>query len=138
MKRNYPLIFRQECLFIDQIATLRIIIFIEQTIEWQTSLYLDFIDFQKAFDSVDHQIWEILKHYGIPHKIISIIQKLYDGFTCQVIREETLSEPFQVTIGVRQVCLLSLLLFLRVIDWVSVTAYSSPTDMQWTLTSRLS
>lgn len=86
---------------------------------------------------MDHQIWEILKHYGIPHKIISIIQKLYDGFTCQVIREETLSEPFQVTIGVRQVCLLSPLLFLRVIDWVSITVYSRPTDMQWTLTSRL-
>lgn len=36
VERNYPLIFRQERLCVDQIATLRIIIFIEQTIEWQT------------------------------------------------------------------------------------------------------
>ncbi|CAH8584582.1 unnamed protein product [Heterobilharzia americana] len=37
----------------DQIATLRIII--EQSIEWQSALYLNFIDFEKAFDSVDRE-----------------------------------------------------------------------------------
>ena len=128
--------FRQERSCVDQIATLRIII--EQTIEWQTSLYLNFIDFQKAFDSVDHQVlWGILAHYGIPQKLISMIQQLYDGFTCQVIHGGTTTEPFPVTTGVRQGCLLSPLLFLLVIDWVSRTAYSNPTGIQWTLTSRL-
>lgn len=34
----------------DQIATLRIII--EQSIEWNTPAYVNFIDFEKAFDSV--------------------------------------------------------------------------------------
>ena len=59
--------FRQERSCIDQIATLRIII--EQTIEWQTSLYLTFVDFERAFDSIDHQVlWNILRHYGIPEK----------------------------------------------------------------------
>ena len=38
----------------DQIATLGIII--EQSIESQTSLYLNFVDFEKAFDSIDHQV----------------------------------------------------------------------------------
>ena len=37
--------FRQERSCIDQIATLRIIV--EQTIEWQTSLCMNFIDFEK-------------------------------------------------------------------------------------------
>jgi hypothetical protein len=64
--------FRQERSCVDQIATLRIIV--EQTIEWQTSLCINFIDFEKAFDSIDNQVlWKILKHYGIPQKIISII-----------------------------------------------------------------
>ena len=38
--------FRQESSCVGQIAILRIVI--EQKIEWQTALYLDFIDFQKA------------------------------------------------------------------------------------------
>ena len=64
--------FGQEHSYVDQIATLRIIV--EQTIEWQTSLCINFIDFEKAFDSIDNQVlWKILKHYGIPQKIISII-----------------------------------------------------------------
>ncbi|XP_063416357.1 uncharacterized protein LOC134697999 [Mytilus trossulus] len=87
--------FRQERSCIDQIATLRISI--EQTIEWQTSLYLTFVDFERAFDSIDHQVlWNILRHYGIPEKkIISVIKQLYDGLTCQVSHAETLTDPFQ-------------------------------------------
>ena len=36
---------------VDQIATLRIII--EQSLEWQSPLYVNFIDLRKAFDTVD-------------------------------------------------------------------------------------
>lgn len=54
--------FRQERSCVDQIATPRVII--EQTIEWQSSLYLNFVDFQKAFDSIDHQfLWNIYKDH---------------------------------------------------------------------------
>ena len=35
----------------DQIATLRIIV--EQPIEWSSPLYLLFVEFEKAFDSLD-------------------------------------------------------------------------------------
>ena len=45
--------FRKERSCTDQIATLRVIV--EQTIEWQSSLYVCFVDFEKAFDSVDRQ-----------------------------------------------------------------------------------
>ena len=38
---------------IDQIATLRIII--ELSVEWQSSLYISFIDFEKALDSVNRE-----------------------------------------------------------------------------------
>ena len=114
--------FRQERSCVDQIATLRIIV--EQIIEWQTSLCMNFIGFEKAFDRIDHQVlWKILKHYGIPQKIISIIQQLYDGFSCQVIHDENLTEQFPVTTGVRKDCILSPLLFLMVIGWVSKTVY---------------
>ncbi|KAL9983948.1 hypothetical protein ACROYT_G006197 [Oculina patagonica] len=59
----------------EQIFTLRNII--EQCMEWQASLHLNFIDFEKAFDSV-HRItlWKLLRLYGVPHKIIRMIQAL--------------------------------------------------------------
>jgi hypothetical protein len=98
---------------------------------------MNFIDFEKAFDSIDHQVlWKILKHYGIPQKIISIIQQLYDGFSCQVIHDGNLTEPFTVPTGVRQGYILPPL-FLMVIDWVSKTAYKEPKGIQWILQTRL-
>jgi hypothetical protein len=48
-----------------------------------------------------------------------------------------LLEPFTVTTGVRQSCILSPLLFLMVINWVSKTAYKEPKGIQWTLQTRL-
>ncbi len=66
--------FRRERSCIDQIATLRMII--EQSIEWNSSLYVNFIDFEKAFDSLDREIlWKLLDHYGIPTKLITLIKK---------------------------------------------------------------
>ena len=38
----------------DQIATLQIII--EQFIKWNTSGYVNFVDFEKAFDSLDRNV----------------------------------------------------------------------------------
>ena len=57
--------FRQDRSCTDHIATMRIII--EQSLEWQTPLYSIFVDFQKAFDSVDREvIWKLMEHYGFP------------------------------------------------------------------------
>nr|KAG5685711.1 hypothetical protein BaRGS_027976 [Batillaria attramentaria] len=46
--------FRNDRSCTDHIATMRIII--EQSLEWQTPLYSTFVDFQKAFDSVDREV----------------------------------------------------------------------------------
>lgn len=98
------------------------------------------IDFQKAFDSIDQEVlWELLAHCSIPPKIISLIQQLYlyESFSCQVIHGGTLTESFPVTAGVSQGCMISLVLFLLVIDWVSQTAYSILRGIQWAMASRL-
>ncbi|VDO96660.1 unnamed protein product [Schistosoma curassoni] len=51
--------FRKYQFCADQIATLRIIV--EQSIEWNSSLYINFIDYEKAFDSVDRgTLWKLL------------------------------------------------------------------------------
>lgn len=65
--------FRKDSSCIDQIATLRI--GIEQSIEWNTSLYINFVDYEKAFDSFDRNtLWCFMSNYGIPGKFIQIIR----------------------------------------------------------------
>jgi len=52
----------------DHVAALRIII--EQSTEWQTPLYTNFIDFEKAFDNVDRNvIWQLMGYYGVPKNL---------------------------------------------------------------------
>ena len=46
--------FRKERSCCDQKASLRIIV--EQTLEWNTRLYMVFVDFEKAFDSIDRKL----------------------------------------------------------------------------------
>ena len=122
---------------IDQIATLRILV--EQTIDWSSLLYLLFVDFEKAFDSADREaMWRILRHYGIPDKIINMLKVQYQGFTCQVLHGGTMTAPIEVKTDVRQGCILSPLLFLVVLDWVSKNAYEGKRlGLQWTLTQRI-
>ena len=49
----------------EQVFILRNIV--EQVNEWQATLYLNFIDFEKAFDYIDREnIWAIRKKYRIP------------------------------------------------------------------------
>ena len=81
--------FRQDRSCTDYIATMRIIT------EWQAPLYAVFVDFQKAFDSVDRDvIWKLMHHYGFQMKFVIIILQLYKDATCQVIPEGKLTEPF--------------------------------------------
>jgi hypothetical protein len=124
--------FRKERSCTDKIATLRIII--EQSQEWNASLYINFIDFEKAYDSLDREtLWKLLRHYGIPEKMVNIIKNSYEGMTCKIVHEGQLTETFEVETGVRQGCLLSPIIFLIAIDWVMKTATAnSNTRIQWT------
>ena len=129
--------FRKNRSCADQIASLRKII--EQSLEWNSPLYINFIDFEKAFDSVDrHTLWRLMKHYGIPEKIISIVQSIYQGMFCRVVHSGQISESFEVKTGVRQGCLLSPFLSLLVIDWIMKTVTSNRNNgIQWTLLTQL-
>jgi len=67
IRRDEQAGFRIERSCTDQIATLRVIV--EQTIEWQTSLYICFIVFEKAFDSVDRQAIRVPPTY-LPSQVV--------------------------------------------------------------------
>ncbi|KAG8190868.1 hypothetical protein JTE90_010293 [Oedothorax gibbosus] len=66
-------VFRANRACIDHITSLRIII--EQSIEWQSTVYLNFIDFEKALDSIHRDtLWKLLKYYGTPECLVNIIK----------------------------------------------------------------
>ena len=90
----------------DQIFTLRQIV--EQSNEWSSTVYANFNDFTKAFDSVNRPtLWRILGHYGIPDKLVSIIKMLYSDYSARVICGKYLTEDFAIRTGVKQGCVLS-------------------------------
>ena len=62
----------------DQIANIRWIM--EKAREFQKNIYLCFIGYAKAFDSVDHnKLWKILKEMGIPDHLTCLLRNLYVG-----------------------------------------------------------
>nr|KAG5688202.1 hypothetical protein BaRGS_027797 [Batillaria attramentaria] len=83
MLRDQQAGFRRNRSCADQIASLRIIV--EQSLEWNSPLFINFIDYEKAFDSVDREaLWKLLRHYGVPGKIISLIQCTYQDMSCRM------------------------------------------------------
>jgi hypothetical protein len=126
--------FRPNHSCIDQICSLRIII--EQSIEYQSPLFIVFIDFKKAFDSINREaIWRALINRGVPEKIVNLIKRGYEGFNCRVQHQNVMSQPFQTITGVRQGCLLSPLLFLLVLDDIMRKTLQNcgPRGLQWQL-----
>ena len=78
--------FRPNRSCVDQICSLRIII--EQSIEFQSPLFIVFIDYQKAFDSINREaIWRALTNRGVPEKIVNLIKNGYNGFKCRVLHQ---------------------------------------------------
>ncbi|XP_052280867.1 uncharacterized protein LOC127878381 [Dreissena polymorpha] len=105
----------------DQIATLCNIL--EQCLEWNSLLYVNFIDYERALDSVDWEsLWILLRHYGVPGKITNIIRMSYEEMTCRIIHGRQLMSALEVRTSVRQGCLHSPFLFLLAIDWVVKTS----------------
>ena len=101
----------------DQIFSLRRLI--EKMKYKRRVLLINYIDFEKAFDSLHRDtLWNILRDYGIPAKIVDIIKDLYEGSECCVQVGDEYTTWFRIITGVRQGCILSPLLFIIVIDWI--------------------
>ena len=58
---------------------------IKKAREFQKSIYFCFIDYAKAFDSVDHnKLWKILQEMGIPDNLTCLLRNLYAGQEARV------------------------------------------------------
>ncbi len=91
--------FRHDHSTIDQIFILNQII--QKANEYQIQVNLLLIDFQKAFDTVEHwYTWETLKSQGVGMNYIRIIRSMYDKVEAY-IRTDYAGKKFPVNRGVR-------------------------------------
>ena len=85
---------------------------IEKAREFQKNIYFCFIDYTKAFDSVDHnKLWKILQKMGIPNHLICLLRNLYVGQEATVRTVHGTINWFQIRKRVCQGCILSPCLF---------------------------
>ena len=79
---------------------------------------ITFIDFKKAFDSIHRgKMLKILKAYGVPDRIVAIIELMYERTLAKVISPDGETDLFEILAGVLQGDTLAPYLFAIVIDY---------------------
>ena len=83
----------------------------EKCIEQQTDLYSMFIVLTKAFDTVNREApWTILAKLGCPCKFTTLVRLFYSNMTGQVFCNGDCTNYFNISNGMKQDCLLALVL----------------------------
>ena len=85
---------------------------IEKAREFQKNIYFCFIEYTKAFDSVDHKkLWKFLKEMGIPDHMTCLLRNLYASKEATIRTGHETTDWFQIRKGVCQGCIFSPCLF---------------------------
>ena len=116
----------------DQIANICCII--KKARESQKNIYFCFIDYAKAFDSVDHnKLWKSLKEMGIPDHLTCLLRNQYAGQEATVRTGHGTIDWFKIGKGVCQSCILSP----DYLTYMQSTSCKMPGWMKLKLESRL-
>ena len=92
--------------------TFNIRLLIEKHVDHHQDLYHNFIDFKKAFDHVWHKgFWRVMRRYNIDERLVTLLESLHGPSTSAVLHEGEVGQSFRTSVGVRQGCLLSPVLF---------------------------
>ena len=84
----------------------------EKRQEQNIDLYMIFVDLTKAFDTVSRNgLWEIMAKFSCPPRYIAMVWQFHDGMQARVQNDGEYSEPFPVTNGIKQGCVMAPTLF---------------------------
>ena len=79
-----------------------------------------------------------MRHYRVPAKLVNIIKMLYTDFSAQVICSNSLTDTFEIKMGVKRGCILSPFLFTLSMDWIMRKVESADRrGIRWMLTTQL-
>ena len=91
--------------------------------------FILFLDFYKAFDSVEHPfILKTFEYFGFGRKCIDLIGMLYSDINTCVALEHGTCPRFKVERGIRQGCNSSPLLFILVAELMSIMIKNNGTE----------
>ena len=77
----------------------------EKATEHNTKQFMLFIDHRKAYDSIPREaLWCVLKKYGVPHSMLTVIRALHDGMQAEVTVDGQVAPKFEMCNGLRQGC----------------------------------
>ena len=96
---------------------------------YSEDLYLLFIDLTKAFDTVNRKgLWACLEKVGCPKHFVGLIRSFHDGMNVTVREGGDRSQPFGVTSGTKQGCVLAPTLFSIFFSLMLYVAFKDTTD----------
>ena len=76
---------------------------IEKTNEYNLPLYIGFVDFEKAFDSIEHPaMFRALRNIGINETYINLLEDIYSDATAKIHLDNEISTEIKISRGVRQ------------------------------------
>ena len=95
---------------------LAVSLLVESCNEWNAELWLALVDFEKAFDTVEHEaLWSTLRKQGIGEEYVCLLKKLYSIQTATV-NAGVESDAFTLERGVKQRDPIGSLLFLSIME----------------------
>ena len=116
---EYQAGFKQGYSTIDHVFTL--IAFVQKQLSMHRKLYVAFIDFEKAFDSINRNLlWPILLKNGIKGKLYKCIRSMYDNVKCKIRCGTKLTDYVKCVAGVKQGDVCSPILFTLFINELAI------------------
>jgi hypothetical protein len=98
---DYQTGFRREKSTTDHIFIIRQVM--EKFYEYNKDLHILFVDFKQAYDSIDReQLWITLRHFGIPRKLVKLVEICNQQTYCKVRFMGETSETFECKTVLRQ------------------------------------
>ena len=93
----------------------------EKYIAKKKKLYFAFVDLEKAFDRVPRDVvWWAMRKLGVEEWLLKVVQSMYQNVRSRVRVNGECSEEFEVKVGVHQGSVLSPLLFIMVLEALSL------------------
>ena len=116
--------FREGYSTVDHIFTLYALV--QKHLNNNTKLYVAFVDFHKAFDSINrNKLWNILRNNGVNGRLYRAIRGVYNTVIACVRDRNMYTNCFPCPKGVKQGCVLSPLLFSFFINELAVDMTSN-------------